>query len=93
MAYDAFKKTTQGQGNAKIDRFTPDQRFFLSWAQVWRANMLPESQAQQLLTDSHAPDQFRVNGPLTNLDAWYKAFNVQPGQKMYKAPDQRIKVW
>ena len=93
IAYDAFKKTRQGQGNAKIDGFTPDQRFFLSYAQVWRANMLPESQAQQLLTDPHAPAQFRCNGPITNLDAWYRAFNVQPGQKMYKAPDQRIKVW
>jgi putative endopeptidase len=98
IAYDAFKKTrqggaTSGRGNAKIDGFTPDQRFFLSWAQVWRANMLPESQAQQILTDSHAPDQFRCNGPLTNLDAWYNAFNVQPGNKMYKTPDQRIKVW
>lgn len=93
IAYDAFKKTRQGRGNAKIDGFTPDQRFFLSWAQVWRANMLPESQAQQILTDSHAPDQFRCNGPLTNLDAWYNAFNVQPGNKMYKTPDQRIKVW
>ena len=93
IAYDAFKKTKQGQGNAKIDGFTPDQRFFLSWAQVWRTNMLPESQAQQLLTDPHAPDQFRCNGPLTNIDAWYKAFDVQPGEKMYKTPDQRIKVW
>ncbi len=93
IAYDAFKKTKQGQGKTKIDGFTPDQRFFLSWAQVWRANMLPESQAQQILTDPHAPDPFRCNGPLSNIDAWYKAFNVQPGEKMYKAPDQRIKVW
>ncbi|QMW04838.1 M13 family metallopeptidase [Spirosoma foliorum] len=93
IAFDAFKKTNQGQGETKIDRFTPDQRFFLSWAQVWRANVLTESQAQRLLTDPHAPDQFRCNGPLTNFDAWYKAFNVQPAEKMYKAPGQRIKVW
>jgi putative endopeptidase len=93
IAYDAFKKTRQGRGNAKIDGFTPDQRFFLSWAQIYRANMLPESLAQQVLTDPHSPSQFRCNGPLTNLDIWYKAFNVQPGQKMYKTPDQRIKVW
>ncbi|SFC00374.1 M13 family metallopeptidase [Spirosoma endophyticum] len=93
IAYDAFKKTSQGQGNADIDGFTPDQRFFLSWAQVWRANTLPESQAQNILTDPHAPEQYRCNGPLTNIDAWYKAFNVQPGEKMYKTPDQRFKVW
>ncbi|WP_460969915.1 M13 family metallopeptidase [Spirosoma migulaei] len=93
IAYDAFKKTKQGQGKTEIDGFTPDQRFFLSWAQVWRRNILPETQAQQILVDPHAPTQYRCNGPLSNIDAWYKAFNVQPGDKMYKAPDQRIKVW
>ncbi len=98
IAYDAFKKTKQGRatlgrGNAAIDGFTPDQRFFLSWAQVWRTNMLPETMAQRILTDPHSPGQYRCNGPLTNIDAWYKAFNVQPGEKMYKTPDQRIKVW
>ncbi len=93
IAYDAFKKTKQGQGNAAIDGFTPDQRFFLSWAQVWRINVLPEQQAQLILTDPHAPGQYRCNGPLSNIDAWYQAFNVQPGDKLYKAPDQRIRVW
>lgn len=93
IAYDAFKKTKQGQGNTPIDGFTPDQRFFLSWAQVWRINVLPETQAQLILTDPHAPGQYRCNGPLSNIDAWYQAFNVQPGNKLYKAPDQRIRVW
>jgi len=93
IAYDAFKKTKQGKGKAEIDGFTPEQRFFLSWAQVWRTNTLPETQAQLILTDPHAPGQYRCNGPLANIDAWYKAFNVQSGDKMHKTPDQRIKVW
>jgi putative endopeptidase len=93
IAYEAFKKTKQGQSNTKIDGFTPDQRFFLSWAQVWRSSIRPESLAQRILTDPHSPEQFRGNAPLTNVDAWYSAFNVKPGDKLYKKPEDRIKVW
>jgi len=93
ISYDAFKKTKQGQSNEKIDGFTPDQRFFLSWAQVWRSNSLPEAQAQAILIDPHSPGLYRCNGPLTNIDAFYKAFNVQPGDKMYKTKEDRIRVW
>lgn len=93
MAYDAWKKTKQGQSGTTIDGFTPDQRFFLSWAQVWRSKQLPETAAQRILVDSHSPEEHRANAPLTNIDAWYKAFNIQPGDKMYKAPEERIKVW
>lgn len=92
-AYTAFKMTKEGQSNEKIDGFTPDQRFFLAWAQVWRTNILPEAEAQQLLTDPHSPGQIRVIGPIVNMDAWYKAFNVQPGDKLYKAPEDRIRIW
>ncbi|WP_461138372.1 M13 family metallopeptidase [Spirosoma pomorum] len=93
IAYDAFKKTAQGKSKTKIDGFTPDQRFFLSWAQVWRINVLPETQAQLILTDPHAPGMYRCNGPVSNIDAWYQAFNIQPGDKMYKSKDERIRVW
>lgn len=93
IAYEAFKKTKQGQSNEKIDGFTPDQRFFLNWAQVWRSNILPEAAAQRILTDSHSPGIHRGNGPLTNIDAWYKAFDVKEGDKMYVAPEKRIRVW
>ena len=93
IAYDAFTKTKQFKEGKKIDGFTPAQRFFLSWAQVWRNNALPETQAQLILTDSHSPGMHRANGPLVNIDAWYQAFNIQPGDKMYKAPQQRIRVW
>jgi putative endopeptidase len=93
IAYEAFKKTKQGQSNTKIDGFTPDQRFFLSYAQVWRGLQRPEALALQVQTDPHSPGQFRTNAPLTNIDAWYKAFNVQPGDKMYKKPEDRIRIW
>jgi len=93
VAYEAFKKTKEGQSETKIDGFTPDQRFFLSWAQVWRSNQRPESASSRILTDPHSPEQYRTNAPISNIDAWYKAFNVQPGDKMYKKPEDRIKIW
>ncbi len=93
VAYEAFKKTAEGQSNKTIDGFTPDQRFFLSFAQVWRGLQRPEAAAQQIQTDPHSPGQFRTNGPITNVDAWYKAFNVQPGDKLYKKPEDRIRIW
>ncbi|MFD2164325.1 M13 family metallopeptidase [Paradesertivirga mongoliensis] len=92
-AYEAFKMTEQGQSDQKIDGFTPDQRFFLSWAQVWRGNILPETAAQMIIVDSHSPGQYRTIGAPVNMDAWYKAFNVQPGDKLYKKPEDRIKIW
>lgn len=92
-AYTAFKMTKQGQSEEKIDGFTPDQRFFLSWAQVWRGNILPETAAQFIKTDPHSPGPFRTIGAPVNMDAWYKAFNVQPGDKLYKKPEDRIRMW
>lgn len=93
MAYAAFKKTPQGMGTEKIDGFTPDQRFFLSWAQVWRGNALPETAAQLIITDPHSPGMYRCNGPVVNIDAWYAAFNIQPGDAMYKPVEERIYIW
>jgi putative endopeptidase len=93
IAYEAYKKTKEGQSDKKIDGFTSDQRFFLSWAQVWRGSQRDESAAQRILTDPHSPEKYRCNAPISNLDAWYKAFNVQPGDKNYKKPEDRIKVW
>lgn len=92
-AYEAFKMTKQGQSNDRIDGFTADQRFFLAWAQVWRANTLAETAAQLIVTDTHSPGEYRTIGPLVNMDAWYKAFNIQPGDKLYKKPEDRIKIW
>jgi putative endopeptidase len=92
-AYEAFKMTEQGKSKKKIDGFTPDQRFFLAWAQVWRSNTLPDTKAQLILTDSHSPADYRTIGAPVNMDAWYEAFNVKPGDKLYKKPEERIKIW
>ncbi len=93
VAYEAFKKTKQGQSNTKIDGLSPDQRFFLSFAQVWRGSARPETAAQLVLVDPHSPALYRSFGAAVNMDAWYKAFDVKPGDKLYKKPEDRIKVW
>jgi putative endopeptidase len=92
-AYEAFKMTKQGQSTGKIDGFTPDQRFFLSWAQVWKGNILNESAAQLIVTDSHSPGPYRTIGAPVNMDAWYNAFDIKPGNKLYKKPEDRIRIW
>ncbi len=93
IAYEAFTRTDEFKKGRSIDGFTPAQRFFLSWAQVWRSNALPETSAQLILTDPHSPGRHRGNAPLTNIDAWYDAFNVKPGDKMYKPASQRTHIW
>ena len=93
IAYDAFKLTKQGQGNEKIDGFTPDQRFFLGYAQVWRLKSREENMRARLNTDPHSPEAFRVNGPASNFSPFYTAFDVKQGDKMYKNPEERIKIW
>ncbi|WP_395768977.1 M13 family metallopeptidase [Aquirufa sp.] len=93
IAYEAFKMTKQGKSKTKIDGFTPDQRFFLAWAQVWRSKTLPETAANLVQTDPHSPAQYRTIGAPVNMDAWYQAFHVKPGDKLYKKPEDRIKIW
>lgn len=93
IAYEAFKSTDQGKGTVKIDGFTPDQRFFLSYAQVWRIKNRDERLRMRITTDPHSPEMFRVNGPLSNMPEFYKAFNVKPGDKMYLPESDRVKVW
>jgi putative endopeptidase len=93
IAYEAFSKTAQFKAGKKIDGFTPAQRFFINWAQVWRNNILPETAAQLLLTDSHAPGIYRANEPVMNIDPWYEAFDVKEGDKMFKPKTERIHIW
>ncbi|MEP7253891.1 MAG: M13 family metallopeptidase, partial [Ginsengibacter sp.] len=93
IAYEAFTKTKQFKAGKKIDGFTPQQRFFLSWAQVWRSNTLPETEAQLIKTDPHSPGMYRTDATVSNIDAWYTAFNVKEGDKMYKPANERIHVW
>jgi putative endopeptidase len=93
IAYDAFKMTPQGQYSVKIDGFTPDQRFFLSVARIWRVKTRDEFLRTYVNNNPHSPAMWRVNGPLMNFAPFYKSFNVQPGDKNYKPDDQRIKIW
>ena len=93
MAYEAFTKTEQFKKGKKIDGFTPQQRFFLSWAQIWRNNTLPETAQNLIKTDPHSPGEHRANAPVTNIDAWYDAFGVKEGDAMYKAKEQRTRIW
>lgn len=93
VAYQAFKKTPEGKSNQLIDGLTPDQRFFLSYATIWRLKQRDESTRTQVLTDPHSPTQFRVNGPLSNLPAFYAAFGVKKGDKMWRDADDRVEIW
>lgn len=92
-AYEAYKMTPEWKAGKSVDGFTPDQRFFLSWAQVWRGNILNETAAQLIVTDSHSPGPYRTIGAPVNMDAWYKAFNITPDNKLYKKPEDRIRLW
>ena len=93
IAYDAFKMTAQGQDTTKIDGYTPDQRFFLSVARIWRVKTRDEFLRNYVATDPHSPAIWRVNGPLMNFTPFYEAFDVQPGDKNYKPEEERIKIW
>ena len=92
VAFDAYHKSLEGKSAKVIDGFTGDQRFFLGFAQVWRIKYRDAALLQGVTTDPHTPGHLRPN-VVRNLDAWYTTFEVQPGQKLYLAPEARIKVW
>ncbi|HEX7338417.1 MAG TPA: M13 family metallopeptidase [Rhodanobacteraceae bacterium] len=92
IAYVAYHQSLDGKPAPVIDGLTGDQRFFLSFAQTWQSKMRDAALRQRVKTDVHAPGQFRAE-TVRNMDAWYKAFNVQPGTKLYLKPDQRVKIW
>jgi putative endopeptidase len=91
-AYDGYHNAYGGKPAPDAQGFTGDQRFFLAYAQSWRGKQRPESLRVQLTTDGHAPDEYRAD-TVRNIDAWYQAFNVQPGRKLYLAPEARVRVW
>ncbi|MES2777605.1 MAG: M13 family metallopeptidase [Bacteroidota bacterium] len=93
IAYDAFKMTEQGKDTTKLDGFTPDQRFFISIARIWRVKTTDAFMRTYVNTNSHSPARWRVNGPLMNFTPFYNAFNLQPGDKMFKPENERITVW
>ena len=93
-AYAAYQRYQQKHGRAPvIGGLTGDQRFFLAYAQAWRSKIREGALRSRLLTDPHSPPYFRVNGVVRNVDAWYAAFNVRPGDKLYLAPADRVRIW
>ena len=92
MAYHAYKLSLNGEEAPVIDGLTGDQRFFLAWAQVWRIKMTDEALLNRLKGGTHAPGMFRAQAP-RNHDAWYEAFNVQPGDDLYLPPEERVSIW
>ncbi len=93
IAYEGLMKALENKKVQPIDGFTPEQRFFLSWAQIWRVNYRPESMRLQVLTNVHAPGNFRVLGPLANMPEFYLAFSVSETEAMFQPEAQRAKIW
>lgn len=93
VAYDAYKNSQKGKKDILIDGFNGEQRFFIAWAQVWKDNMRAEFLRKLVLTDPHAPGKYRVIGPLSNLETFYKAFNVTDKNKMYRDKANRAVIW
>lgn len=93
-AFEGLKIFLEKNGRpGEIDGYTPEQRFFLSWATVWRTKARPEAIKNQIKTDPHAPGMFRAYVPLQNVDAFYEAFNIKEGDKLYLSPEKRVKIW
>jgi len=93
IAFDAFKMTKQGQDTIKIGGYTPNQRFFLSVANIWRVKMRDEFLRNYVATDPHSPPMWRVNGPLMNFTPFYEAFDVKEDEANYRTEAERIKIW
>jgi putative endopeptidase len=91
-AYDAYRAAYGGKEAPSAQGLTGDQRFFVAFGQSWRGKMRPETLRVIVMTDGHSPDEYRAD-TVRNIDAWYNAFNVQPGRKLYLAPDARVRVW
>jgi putative endopeptidase len=93
-AYDGLALYLKEKGGSpEIQGFTPEQRFFISWATVWRTKYKEEALRNQVLTDAHSPGMYRATGPLVNIDGFYKAFNIIEGNKMFKPDSERVRIW
>ena len=91
-AYEAYRASLGGKEAPVIDGLTGDQRFFIAYAQSWATKMRDETLRARVATDGHSPGNFRAL-TVRNIDPWYAAFNVKPGDKLYLAPEKRVKVW
>jgi putative endopeptidase len=93
IAFEAFKKTEEGKSTEKIDGLTPDQRFFMAYAEIWRSKWRPEFERRIVMTNPHSTPKYRVNNPISDNPAFYQAFDVKPGDKMYMPDSLRAQVW
>jgi putative endopeptidase len=93
LALEAYRASLGGKPAPVIDGMTGDQRVFLGWAQAWRGKAQDAAIKRQVTSDPHSPRVYRVNGVVRNIDAWYEAFDVKPGDKMYLAPEDRVRIW
>ena len=93
VALKAYRLSLGGKAAPEIDGFSGEQRFFLGWGQIWRRKYRDEELLKRLVTDPHSPSEFRTNGPTSNIDAFYDAFGVKAGDRMYRSPGERVKIW
>ncbi|MEC7643278.1 M13 family metallopeptidase [Idiomarina sp.] len=93
IAYEAYMKSLDGEQAPVMDGFTGPQRVFIGWAQVWRGKYREDAIRQQVLSDPHSPAEYRVNGTVVNVPAFYEAFDVKPGDELYVAPENRVTIW
>ncbi|MES3100619.1 M13-type metalloendopeptidase [Sphingomonas faeni] len=93
LSLDAYHASLGCRAAPVIDGTTGDQRFFLSWAQIWRVKTREVAARKKVVSDFPSPEKFRVNGIVRNMDAWYRAFDIKPTDKLYKPADDRVKIW
>lgn len=93
LALDAYHTSLDGKPAPVLDGLSGDQRVFLGWAQAWRGKLTDDAIRRQVTSDPHSSRAFHVNGPVRDIDAWYRAFDVKPGDKLYLAPKDRVRIW
>jgi putative endopeptidase len=93
IAYEALQRSLKGKERKLIDGLTPEQRFFISWAQVWRTKYREDALRRYVASDVHSPGTVRAIGPLVNLPEFFEAFGIKPGDPVWRAPELRAKIW
>ena len=93
VAYHAYRMSLGGGEAPVLDGYTGDQRFFLAYGQIWKRLHREENLKMRLVADPHSPAEYRVNGIVRNVDPWYAAFDVKPGDALYLPPEQRVQIW
>jgi putative endopeptidase len=93
IAFDAYHASLKGRPAPVLSGLTGDQRFFMAFAQFWRGKAREDAILKLTVSDPHSYRKFRVLGPLPNIDAWYEAFDVRPGDKLYRSPSDRARIW